>query len=218
LTRAAFNSAFSRLLGENAGLLLALLATDGELTEKELLATLGGLLLAGALLGGRHQLGLLNRRPPAYKPSSKLQDNLDAQSKLASGLALERRTTLLAAATAEKPANFEPYAQTVADYNLRFGAQAAMSDVAERVQSGDIKLRGFKGKAGELEPIWRRVFPRPEPRGWHDTLNGTAPKADGKWTLKSPRHGTLEVERPFDPKTPWDEWVKCGHGVEWRRA
>jgi hypothetical protein len=210
MDKPTFNRRFNTIAAACAGSLVALLAADGGLTQAEVQGVLYSAISAGALLGGRYQLELLSMRPPKFLLGALAQLQLSAQALTAA--------TRFIQTWLEGKQQPKPYSKLVADYNTRHGVQYGLTDAAAKVQSGEIKLNKKGGVEGEpLEPVWTRVFPRAERRNHHDKLNGTRPKADGKWTLSSPK-GVFEISRPFDPAAPWSEWINCGHGVIYRRV
>jgi hypothetical protein len=209
MNKPVFASRFNAIAATCAGGLLALLNAEGGLTQSEVQEVLLTALSAGALLGGRFQLERLSRKPPKYLLGALAQLELSAQALTAA--------TRFIGQWLEGKQQPKPYARLVADYNTRYGVQYGLTDAAAKVSRGEIKLKKGGVEGENLEPVWTRVFPRTEKRNHHDRLNGTRPKADGKWTLAGPK-GTYEVSRPFDPAAPWSEWINCGHGVMYRRV
>lgn len=209
MNKPVFNRRFNTIAAACAGSLVALLTSDATLTQAGVQEVLLAAISAGALLGGKYQLERLSKQAPKYLLGALAQLELSAQALTAATRFIQQWL--------EGKQQPKPYSKLVADYNTRYGVQYGLSDAAAKVQSGEIRLKKG-GVGGELlEPIWTRVFPRTEKRNHHDRLNGTTPKADGKWTLSGPK-GSWEVSRPFDPTAPWSEWINCGHGVIYRRV
>ncbi|HEX2864272.1 MAG TPA: hypothetical protein VHN99_06865 [Deinococcales bacterium] len=69
------------------------------------------------------------------------------------------------------------------------------------------------GTTAEIRKTWIRTFPREEHRKHHDALEGVTIPYSGRFTLNSPRHGTLDVIGPYDGTMPRDECYRCGHST-----
>lgn len=91
-------------------------------------------------------------------------------------------------------------------FAARWGAQHGAAG-----QAAQATVQGGK----RLEKTWVRVFPRAEHRAWHDDLNGVTIPVEDRFTLTTPRHGTLKVLFPYDGDAPWSEWIYCGHSVRY---